>query len=188
MNIRDYIKKNIDANFDGNLPFKTYCKEVEKDHIITEYNQTETEVYFLKSGIIIVLIMEKEDEKILDFIFENSFFASYNSLLSGQPSDVSIKAYTNCELEVINYQELKETYNYSLISNKLGRIETEQLYRKKVLREKELLTKTAEDRYISLIHNYPEIIKRIPVKDISKYLGIKPESLSRIRKKINFLT
>jgi len=66
----------------------------------------------------------------------------------------------------------------------LGRIETEKLYLKKVQREKALLTKTAEERYLSLLNTHPEIIQQISIRDISKYLGIQPESLSRIRKKI----
>jgi hypothetical protein len=44
-------------------------------------------------------------------------------------------------------------------------------------------TKTAEERYHKLKINYPEIIQKIPLKHLSTFLGIAPQSLSRIRKK-----
>lgn len=184
MTIKEYIKKNIDPNFDDILPFEISEKVVKKGFLLTDYQQIERNIYFIKEGIVEVSILEKGEEKILDFFFENSFFASYSSLLTSFPSDVSIKAYTNCTLEIIEYSELKKAYSHSLIANKLGRIETEKLYYKRVLREKELLTKTAEERYVSLLTHYPKIIEKIAVKDISRYLGIQPESLSRIRKKV----
>lgn len=184
MTLKKYIKDNIDLEFDGDFPFQVIEKKITKDSIITDYGRIEQKVYFLKDGIVRVSIMEREEEKILDFFFEHSFFASYSSLLSGLPSDVSIIAFTDCTVDVIDYSELKKAYEYSLMANKLGRIETERLYARKVRREKELLTKTAEQRYLSLISMNPEIIEKIPIKDISKYLGIQPESLSRIRKKI----
>ncbi|PQJ78877.1 Crp/Fnr family transcriptional regulator [Polaribacter porphyrae] len=184
MNIKEYTANFIDYNFDGNLPFKTILKKVKKGTIITDYDELEKKVYFLIDGIVKVSIMKNEEERILDFIFNHSFFASYSSLLTNNPSDVSIKTYTDCTLEVVDYLELKKAYTFSMIANKLGRIETEKLYTKKVRREKELLTKTAEERYLLLATNYPEVLKRIAIKDISKYLGIQPESLSRIRKRL----
>jgi len=184
MTLENYIKDNIDPEFAGNFPFHVNEKKISKDSIITGYGQLEQKVYFLKDGIVSVSLMEREEEKILDFFFKYSFFASYSSLLSGSPSDVSIVAFTDCIMDVIDYSELKKAYEYSLMANKLGRIETEKLYVRKVRREKELLTKTAEQRYLSLISTNSEIIEKIPIKDISKYLGIKPESLSRIRKQI----
>jgi len=138
----------------------------------------------LVNGIVLLKIEQKKENRILDFFFSNSFFASYSSLLLNKPSDVRISAFENCVLEVINYDDLKKAYNHSLVANKLGRIETEKLYARKVKREKELLTKTAEQRYASLISNNPEILNKIPIKDISMYLGIQPESLSRIRKRL----
>ncbi|WP_108803195.1 Crp/Fnr family transcriptional regulator [Aquimarina sp. Aq107] len=184
MELKEYIIVNIDATFDGNLPFKSYKKKVKKGSVFTHFEQLEKKVYFLNEGIVQVEIKSKSEIKILDFFFKNSFFASYSSLLSNSPSDVCITAFTDCEVEIIEYQDLMAAYDSSLLANKLGRIETEKLYLRKVQREKELLTKTAEERYILLLSNHPQIIEQIPIKDISKYLGIQPESLSRIRKKI----
>lgn len=184
MNVRDYIMKNIDSNFEGELPFRIGHKEVKAGYIFTDFNQKAQNVYFLKTGIVQIEILRDEELKILDFFFKDAFFASYSSLLTHLPSDVCIKAITDCTVEIINYQELKMAYSDSLIANKLGRSETEKLYLRRVMREKQLFTQTAQQNYQSLIEQYPEVIQHIPLKDIAKYLGITPESLSRIRKKI----
>lgn len=184
MTLQEYIIKNLDSEFEGNLPFEFYSKKFKKGSVFTEFEQIEKNAYFLNRGIVQVEIKAKNELRILDFFFEDSFFSSYSSLLSNTRSDVRISALTDCAVDVIEYKALQKAYDYSLLANKLGRLETEKLYFKKVQREKALLTKTAEERYLSLLNTHPEIIEQISIRDISKYLGIQPESLSRIRKKI----
>lgn len=184
MDIRKYIKEHIDKNFDGELPFRIFQKSLDKDEIITDIGNHESKVYFLKEGIVKVEIESADGIKILDFIFENAFFASYTSLLNRKPSDVRIKTSTKCEVEYIEYAALLESYDTSLLANKLGRYETEKLYLRRVLREKQLLTQKAQENYIALLQTNPDIIQQIPVKEIAQFLGITPESLSRIRKRI----
>lgn len=184
MTLKEYVKHSIDSNFKGELPFVYNEKRVKKNYVFIDYEETEKKIYYLKTGIVFVEIEYNSNGKILDFFFENSFFASYSSLLLRKPSDVRITAFSDCVVEVVDYEELTKSYETSLIANKLGRIETEKLYARKVKREKELLTKTAEQRYMSLLSEYPQIVQKIPIKDISMYLGIRPESLSRIRKNL----
>lgn len=76
-------------------------------------------------------------------------------------------------------------YDFSIEANKFSRILTEQGYVRKSNREKNFLTKTAEERYVEMFQSRSQYISQIPVNKIAKYLGIHPESLSRIRKKIN---
>ena len=185
MNIEEYIRKNIDYSFQGNeLPFKIRQGKVKKGEVICDYNQMESKVYFLQKGIVQVNIENaNKDIRIVDFFFENSFFCSYASLLTSAPSDVQIVATTNCDLEEICGHELFQAYKHSLIVNQLGRYETEKLYLKRVKREKEFLTQTAEERYINLISANSEITNHLSIDAIAKYLGIHPESLSGIRRK-----
>jgi len=62
-------------------------------------------------------------------------------------------------------------------------METEKLYLRKVKRKRALLTKSADERYADILAEQPEIIRQIPIHKISQYLGIRPECLSRIRRK-----
>jgi CRP-like cAMP-binding protein len=184
MTIHEYILKYVDPKYVGNLPFVVKTKSFSKNETITDYGVIESQIYFLKSGIIQVSIAHNDEEKILDFFFKNHFFCSYTSLLKQLPSDVKLIALTNCEVEIINYLEINKLHETSLITNKLGRILNERLYLRKVKREKEFLVKSAFERYNDLLIENPEFINNIPLNKIAKYLGILPESLSRIRKQI----
>ena len=186
MTILQYINSNFEPVFESvaDLPFIVSKRVFEKGEIITSYGQIEQKAYFLINGLVEVTMLHELEEKILDFFFPNSFFCSYTSFLLQQPSDVQIAALTSCELEVINYTELQNAYKTSLLANQLGRVVTENLYINKTNREKDFLTKSAEERYIELLSKRIDIIKMIPINKIAKYLGIHPDSLSRIRKKI----
>ena len=124
-------------------------------------------------------------EKIIDFFFENEMVCGYTSFLTQLPTDVKIVALMECEIEMISRKDLLKVYETSLDANKFGRILTEQGYIRKSNREKDFLTKTAEERYTEMFLTHSEYISHIPVNKIAKYLGIHPESLSRIRKNIN---
>ncbi len=184
MTIHEFILTYVDSKFVGELPFEIKLKSFSKNEIITDYGVIESQIYFLKSGIIQVSIAHNDEEKILDFFFKNHFFCSYSSLLQQKPSDVQLIALSDCEVEVINYFELKELHQTSLLTNQLGRSLNERLYLRKVKREKEFLTKSAFERYNDLLIESPEFVNSIPLNKIAKYLGILPESLSRIRKQI----
>ena len=62
---------------------------------------------------------------------------------------------------------------------------TEQLYLRKVKREKDFLNKSVEERYADLLARQPLLIQHLAVDKIARYLGIHPNSLSRIRRKVH---
>ncbi len=184
MTIHEFILIYVDSKFIGELPFAVNETTFAKNKIITDYGAIENKIYFLKSGIVQVSIAHNDEEKILDFFIKNHFFCSYTSLLKQLPSDVKLIALTDCEVEIINFKEINKLHETSLLTNKLGRILNERLYLRKVKREKEFLVKSALERYQDLLQENPEFIDQIPLNKIAKYLGIMPESLSRIRKQI----
>lgn len=166
------------------LPYPVRKVYLKKNEIITKYGQVEDTVYFLNSGVVEMTIKSYMIEKAIDFFFDNDMFTSLTSLLTKLPSDVQIKALTECEAEVILLKDLEIAYHSSLSANIFGRIIIEQAYIKKARREKDFLTKTAEERYSEMLQTHKQYISKIPVNKIAKYLGVHPESLSRIRKKI----
>ena len=182
MDIMDFVKKHLKVSSDAALPFGTTQRTVEKGALVIDYGTMETKINFIQTGTLITYVHYREEERILDFHFEGSFCSSLSSLLSARPSDIRIRAYTDCTLETIEYAELKTLYETSLLANQLGMVATEGLFLDRVTREKQLLTMTAEERYQMLLAKSPEVVQKIPVKELSKYLGIRPESLSRIRR------
>lgn len=166
------------------IPFTFADQIFKKGEIITRYDQVEKKMYFLNDGIVQFSILKGVEEKIIEFFFQNDFFCSYTSFITQKPSEVEIIALTDCQLEVLHYDDMQASYNSSYLANKIGRVLTEQIYIKKTQREKDFLTKSAEERYKDLLSNRPELIQLISINKIAKYLGIHPESLSRIRKDI----
>jgi len=170
---------------DNDLPFHVKKLYFKKGEIITSYKQVENAIYYINEGVVEMAIKSYMSEKIIDFFFENEMVCGYTSFLTQLSTDVQIIALIDCEMEMISHKDLIQSYETSFNANKFGRILTEQGYIRKSNREKDLLTKTAEERYIDLFKKNAEYISKIPVNKIAKYLGIHPESLSRIRKKIN---
>jgi CRP-like cAMP-binding protein len=174
----------IDEKFqETDLPFPVLDGMFAKNQIISNYGDIGKTAYYLESGIVEVTLMHQNGEiRILDFFFAPCFFGSYSSLLKQSPSDVQLTAITNCAVKIIQFADLKKAYETSLLANKLGRIQAEKNYLKRVKREKDFLTKSAEERYQDIVNDHPELLTHIPVNKIARYLGIHPESLSRIRK------
>lgn len=189
MNLLHFLNASFNTGFTSadQLPFRSVPKTFAKGTIITDYGKTEKHIYFINSGIIQMTVQRDIEEKIIDFYFPDSFVCAYTSFIRQAPSDVRITALTDCEMESVSHEEVQTAYKESLLANKLGRVLTEQIYMIKSMREKDFLIKSAEQRYAELIAKRPDIIKLIPGYKIAQYLGIQPESLSRIRKDLSRL-
>jgi hypothetical protein len=79
---------------------------------------------------------------------------------------------------------LQEVYKKTTIGNLIGRLTAERLFLIKSKREQNLLNLSAEERYIRLFKERPELLKIIPLKYISSYIGVTAQALSRIRKRV----
>ena len=185
MSFLDFYNMALNMNYRSydDLPYPVEKKYYNKGDVILDYNQVEKAVYFINKGIVELVIKSYMTEKVLDFFFENEMVASLTSFLTQNPSDVKVTALVDCELEMISVEDLQNAYDNSPEANKLGRIVMEQAYIRKAKREKDFLSKTAEERYESMFKTHAKYLSNIPVNKIAKYLGIHPESLSRIRNK-----
>jgi CRP-like cAMP-binding protein len=181
MTLEGYKKVN---NLEGELLFSSAIShKYEKDSPLCSIGEIEKNFYFINSGIVeATMFNNKEEERIIEFFFPGQFVTSFTSLLSQQPSNVFQTCITECVLEVIDFSNLKEVCKSSPLSNSYYIKFLEDAYIQRSNREKDFLTLSAEERYLKLIENRPEVIQQIPVFKIAKYLGIHPESLSRIRK------
>src|SRR4030095_158070 len=169
MTILEYININLKTNFkdDNELPFKVTKKRFKKGDIITSYGQIERSGYFLISGLIEITILKDVDEKIIEFFLPPCFFCSYTSFLSQQPSDVQVSALSDSEVQVIDYVELQKAYKTSLIANPRGGLAPESIFVISTKREKDFLTKSAQERYDELLSKRPDLIKLVPVNKIA---------------------
>lgn len=157
----------------------------EKKDLLTRNGEVEHYVYFILSGIVRHFFVWDEREVCLDFGFEKNLVSSYVSFVSQKPSDISIQALTTVKAFRIHYHHVEAMYAMSKRHEHFGRLIAERLFAHRLQREMILLSMSAEEKYRHLLSERPDLIRKIPVKDIASYLGIHPESLSRIRSKIH---
>jgi CRP-like cAMP-binding protein len=125
---------------------------------------------------------ENPDKEItFGFSFKDQFVSAYDSFLTQKPSVYQLQALTETKMLSITYADLQLVYKETQIGNLIGRLTAERLFLIKSKREQNLLNLSAEQRYLNLFKERPELLKVIPLKYISSYIGVTSQALSRIR-------
>jgi len=127
---------------------------------------------------------EAGDELSFMFHFENQFFSDYESILCGTISNLNIQALEDSEILLLHKDDLQRLYSKEAYWQEFGRKMSEQIYLNAKKRIEDILYYSPEDRYKRLLEDYPFFFQRIPQKYISSYLGVTPQSLSRIRRRL----
>lgn len=162
------------------IPLKIPAKE----YFLKEGKICEQMAFIKKGELRMFYITEEGKEINVEFFFENDFVASYQSFLRQTKSKYYIQAISDCELVTISNKTLQNAYANSPYWQKFGRIVAEKVFTLAEQRTESFLFYNAEERYLNLLSNRPIIFKKIPLYHIASYLGIEPESLSRLRKKL----
>lgn len=152
---------------------------------LSEAGKTSHAIFFIETGIVRVFTLHQGKEISMDFAFPGSFTASYASFITQQPAAVYQQAITPVTGYAFFYDDLQALYATSHEAEKIGRLMAEYQYLQKYNRELSFLQLTAQERYAQLLREHPEVIQHITIKQIASYLGIEPESLSRIRKNMS---
>jgi len=140
---------------------------------------------FVASGILRTYnVDEKGDEHMNVFGWEGWWLSDFNSFLSGEPSLFNIDAIEEADLLLLSRAEYERLTLTVPIMDRYFRILYQNSLVTKERRLMSSITHTAEEKYVLLINSSPEIIERIPQNLIASYLGIAPETLSRIRKNL----
>ena len=165
---------------------KLQRREIPKKTIFLKLNEIENHISFIESGVVRLFIPKEDSEKEITFgfSFKDQFISAYDSFLTQTPSAYQLQALTKTTILSITYTDLQAVYNTTLIGNLIGRLTAERLFLLKSKREQNLLNLTAEERYLKLFSERPELLKVIPLKYISSYIGVTPQALSRIRKRL----
>ena len=119
------------------------------------------------------------------FFSPNNFISNYSCFLLGNKSKFYIRALENSSITLIHKNDLFLLYKQLQKIQELSRNVVESLYIEISEKYESFFLKTAEERYLELINSEPNIIKTVPQYMIASYLGITPEGLSRIKKRIS---
>jgi len=158
-------------------------KDFKNDQPIIQLGQHVTKYYFIASGGIRIVIETPEKEVTAWLIFENNFFGDLEALKSGQVSRAKILAIDHTEIYGIKATKMHELYARIPKWQEFGRLMMEDAFLNVVESLISFQTLDAEARYLQLLEK-SQAIHRVPLKQLATYLGITPNSLSRIRKNI----
>jgi CRP-like cAMP-binding protein len=166
------------------LSSKLNIEHFEKDDLILQQNKVCKNLKFVISGVYRVYQINegKEITSYFNYKDRNPFVASFISLLTGNPSTEIIECIIPGKLITIPYQDWINLYQISHELNTFGRKMAEYNYVLAMERIESLQYQSASDRYQIFLKYYPNLLNQIPHHYIASYLGITPESLSRIRK------
>ncbi|WP_284618561.1 Crp/Fnr family transcriptional regulator [Aquabacterium humicola] len=138
-------------------------------------------VYAVRSGLLkLVYLDEGGNEWIKSFTFEGRYFASIAALVPGGRASFMVRAIEDSIVERVDYRLLEQLAARHLEWARALLVLTQQFAARKELREKELLTLTAEERYVAFADQHPGLAKRIHQKDLALHLGLTPVGLNRI--------
>jgi len=166
------------AYFERRLSFET----LEPRQALTRAGEVADRVGFVVRGLIRKLHLSERGKRVVrGFGGPGSVVGAYASLLTGEPSHLSVEAIEPSELFVLPWAELETLYARHVCWQIVGRRLAEVNLVEREQRAHELLTASASERYRRFCDAHRELLPRLRDRDIASYLGITPVSLSRLR-------
>lgn len=184
-NLKTFLTSNLDIDDKEILALLENCetKKVKKDEFLLLANEHCKHTFFVEKGLLRQYSIDKKGkEHILSFAPENWFVTDRESAYFNLPSAYFIQALEDSQVVLIDERFLQllseKIKSFTDFNNRLLHNHIRQLQNRVNL----LLSSAAEDRYLQFIKMYPDILLRVPQTMVASYLGITPESLSRVRK------
>lgn len=182
---KDYLQKKVpitDEQFEL-LSAKLKVKTFEKNEMILMKGDVSAYGFFVLSGLLrSYSIDSKGKTHIIQFAPEQWWLTERNGMLFNEPSDFFIDAIEPTKAVVVHKDFMNEAAKHVPCMNDLNNNMLNNSIRFMQKRINMLLSATAEERYLNFIQLYPNLTLRVAQWMIASYLGITPESLSRVRK------
>jgi CRP-like cAMP-binding protein len=142
-------------------------------------------VGFIIKGLMRYYIDHDGEDKTYAFAQEGNFVCNNESFISQTPSTKVIQALEDCEIMQISHADLQIFYKSISEGERFGRLVIEQVFIQTLQDLSSFYTDTPEQRYEIFLKKHPDLQQRVSQYHIASYMGVKPQSLSRIRKRIS---
>lgn len=136
---------------------------------------------FVITGALRSFLTSNGEEFNNDFYFDGDIASAYSSFLTGEPTNCNIEALTVTDIQLLTAERYRALVDTDTEWLKLGKYVSDSYFIRKCRRESSFLRQTASERLENLQRLYPGIEQKVSQYHIASYLGIKPESLSRIK-------
>lgn len=162
----------------------TSRRSLKKGEFVLKAGEVCNHVTFINKGFVRIYNIVNDEDLTLNFSFEGNFITDFASLISRNPTSDNIIAMEDVEILQIRYDNLQRAYSQSPTWERFGRLMAEHILLFVLSRNKSLLFNTPEERYLKLMRERPKVMAKVPLKYIASCLGVTPEALSRIRKRL----
>jgi len=159
--------------------------KMKKRQVLLNIGDVSDKIYFIKRGIIKASIIdEKGNLHSIRFISDNDAIASMYSFISQTPSTIHLECIEAGEIRVFKYQDFR--YLTQLYSGLITAVYSLMMsrYHTSLDEKSHMISRDATERYVKFVERYDTIINRLPLKEVASFLGIRQQSLSRLRGKL----
>lgn len=160
-------------------------KEYNKGDFFLKEGEVCRHVGFIRNGIVRYYINDDGEEKTYGFSKENEFTCNYESFVPQTPSSQIIQALEDTDIWTITYENLEKFYKEVKEGERFGRIVIEQVFIQTLKDRNSFYTDSPKFRYEKFLKEHLDLQQRLSQYYIASYVGVKPQSLSRIRKRIS---
>jgi len=163
------------------FPIKTYKKGT---NLLTE-GQVAKDAFLVIKGCVRKYSIEGGEEKTTGFYTEFQSAINFDSMANNSPSKYYFTLTEDCIVAILNSEKETALYKKFPRFGEVCRVEMEKMLGANQEDLSAFINTTPKERYLNLLKERPNLINRVPQYQLASYLGIKPETLSRIRKRIS---
>jgi CRP-like cAMP-binding protein len=157
------------------------AEELPKGGFFLRQGEVSRKVAFIVEGVFHNFRNRDGQEHTFYFGREQEFIGDYSSFLPAKPAVHAIQALEPARLLSISYDNLQRLYREVHAGERFGRLVAEMLFVDVLGQLTSFYEETPEERYARFVRTYPDLQRRVPQYYIASYVGVKPQSLSRIR-------
>jgi CRP/FNR family transcriptional regulator, anaerobic regulatory protein len=186
-NLKSFINEKLSISedvFEKIIPL-TYHKNFKKNEIIIQKGGTCNFIGYLNRGLIRSFYFDDDKEITTQFYFENCLFTYVEGFMDNSPSNKTFVALEDCEVIMMNKSGLWKIIENSVEFEKIFMLIVMEDLKRIMLDSEAKRNETPQERYMKFQRQFPTVFNRISLKYIATYLGIEPQSLSRIRKRMS---
>ena len=159
-------------------------KNFRKNAFLVEEGQLSDDTFFVLNGCVRQFKTVDGDHITTNFYTEEQWIISLENFVGKTASEYNLVCVEDTTVVIGNEQKAQELFKQFPRFETVSRQIMETVFMEQQKRMSSYITDKPEERYLKLLKTRPEIFQRVPQYDIASYIGVKPESLSRIRKKL----